>query len=540
MQNLKIINSRFIIYTDTHFTIDVLGGVDVFQIERMYCTLRITHKDYPQYRTTLDLYNDSQTDKLIRTLCDKYGVTLLDVSKSVHAFICQLEAYKLEHLQYPQGDREKAFEMNETEQQEARKYLTGKNVITNLKRDLEQIGILGEDDNALTLFLAMASHKSETPFSVLCLAKSGIGKSYLLQKLSQCMPRNSYSFHTQISENALYYFDSKQIDGKALFIEDLEWTNEMLTPLATLQAHGKLIKTRATKNKDGMIHSTTFEVAGKLCLIACAYSEKNYEQLSLPFLCLHLNHSHAQDINIMEYQKKCKAGLINQSDIAATQRRLQCVIASLKPATVINPFATLINLPDDLPHPRKTLLLLLNFIEAITFFHQHQRETVTDTNTGEVMIKTHPNDIETAFSLLKTSLFRRADELSTNARGFYTWLCSFLTKAQTTQFTALDIRKAKRIHPRTLNRYLQELTLFHYIQITGGNKYREGYQYKITNLDNTNTLNNSIETALKQTLETIRAEHEKEQNSGTVGQIPQTNPQPANKQRKSSRTTPNQ
>jgi len=532
MQNLQIINSRFIIYTDAHFTIDVLGGVDVFQIERMYCTLRITHKDYPQYRTTLDLYNDSQTDKLIRTLCDKYGVTLLDVSKSVHAFICQLEAYKLEHLQYPQGDREKAFEMNETEQQEARKYLTGKNVITNLKRDLEQIGILGEDDNALTLFLAMASHKSETPFSVLCLAKSGIGKSYLLQKLSQCMPRNSYSFHTQISENALYYFDSKQIDGKTLFIEDLEWTNEMLTPLATLQAHGKLIKTRATKNKDGMIHSTTFEVAGKLCLIACAYSEKNYEQLSLPFLCLHLNHSHAQDINIMEYQKRCKAGLINQSDITATQRRLQCVIASLKPATVINPFATLINLPDDLPHPRKTLLLLLNFIETITFFHQHQRETVTDTSTGEIMIKTHPNDIELAFNLLKTSLFRRADELSTNARGFYSWLCSFLAKAETKQFTALDIRKAKRIHPRTLNRYLQELTLFHYIQITGGNKYREGYQYKITNMGENNTLNNSIETALKQTLETIRAEHSK-----TVGQSPQTDTQPADNQIKKSRTT---
>ena len=361
------------------------------------------------------------------------------------------------------------------------------------------------------------------------------------------MPRNAYSFHTQISENALYYFDSKQIDGKALFIEDLECTNEMLTPLATLQAHGKLIKTRATKNKDGMLHSTTFEVSGKLCLIACAYSEKNYESLSLPFLCLHLNHSHAQDINIMEYQKRCKAGLINQMEINQIQRRLQCVIASLKPATVINPFATLINLPDDVPHPRKTLLLLLNFIDTITYFHQHQRETVTDTNTGDTstslsnqVIKTHPADIELAFNLLKTSLFRRADELSTNARGFYVWLCSFLKKAETKQFTALDIRQAKRIHPRTLNRYLQELCLFHYIQVTGGNKYREGYQYKTTNIGENNTLNNSIETALKQTLEMIRAEHEKAQSSGTVGQSPQTNPQPANKQRKNSRTTQNQ
>jgi len=281
MQNLQIQSPHFITYTDERFTIDVLGGVDLQQIEKMICTLRVSHKDYPPMRTTLDLYTDSQTDKLTRTLCDKYGLAIFDVSKSVHEFIRQLESYKLGRLRYPQGDRDKAFEMSEAEEQAAKKYLANKKLIANLQQDLQQIGILGEEENALTLFLSMASHKSQTPFSVLCLAKCGIGKSYLLQKLSQCMPRNSFSFHTQISENALYYFDSRQIDGKALFIEDLEWTNQMLTPLATLQTHGKLIKTRATKDKDGMIHSTTFEVAGKLCLIACAYSEKNYEQLSL-------------------------------------------------------------------------------------------------------------------------------------------------------------------------------------------------------------------------------------------------------------------
>jgi hypothetical protein len=531
MENLQVHNPHFITYADTLFMIDVLGGVDLQQIERMICTLRITHREFPPLRSTLDLYNDNQVDKLIRTLCDKWSVMLLDVSKSVHACICQLESYKLERLRYPQGDKDKAFEMSAEEEQEAIKYLKSKNLIANLQKDLQHIGILGENENALILFLAMASHKSNNPFSVLCLAKSGIGKSYLLKKLCDCMPKGAFSFHTQISENALYYFDSKQIDGKALFIEDLEWTNAMLNPLATLQTQGKLIKTRATKDKDGMLHSTTFEVSAKLCLIACAYSEKNYEQLSLPFLCLHLNHSHTQDINVMEYQKKCKAGLINQSDIAQIQRRLQCVIALLQTANIINPYATFINLPEDLPYPRKTLLLLLNFIETITFFNQYQRETTADTSTGELLMKTQPEDIKFAFSLLKNSLFRRADELSTNARGFYCWLQKYLQEAQTSQFTALDVRKAKRIHPRTLNRYLQELTLFSYVQITGGNKYREGYQYKITNFDSDNALNNSIETALKQTLENIKAEHGK-----TDGQNPPSDTQPAIKQKRTSKT----
>jgi len=536
MKNLKIHNPHFITYTDELFTIDVLGGVDVMQIERTICTLRITYRDYPPLRSTLDLYSDSQTDKLIRTLCDKWDVTLMEVSKTVHSFICQVESYKLERLKYPQNITEKAFEMSEEEQETAKKYLSHKNLIANLQKDLQNIGILGEDENALILFLAMASHKSDNPFSVLCLAKSGIGKSYLLQKLSECMPKKSFGFHTQISENALYYFDSKQIDGKTLFIEDLEWTNQMLLPLATLQTQGRLIKTRATKDKDGMIHSTTFEVKGKLCLIACAYSEKNYEQLSLPFLCLHLNHTQTQDINVMEYQKKCRAGLINKCDIAEIQRRLQFVIASLKPANIINHFAPLINLPDDVPHPRKTLLLLLNFIDTITYFKQYQRDTVINKNTGEITIKTHPDDIELAFKLLKNSLFRRADELSTTARGFYIWLQKFVKEAQTNQFTALDIRKAKRIHPRTLNRYLQELCLFHYIQVTGGNKYREGYRYKITDLNEENTLNKSIENALKTTLEAIKTEHDR-QSSETVGQNQLSNPKNPTNKEKQSRTT---
>ena len=533
MQNLQIHNPNFITFADALFTIDVLGGVDLLQIEKMICTLRISHKNYPPMRYTLDLYVDNQTDKLIRTLCDKYEIMLLEVSKSVHLFICQLESYKLERLRYPQADKGKIFEMSEAEQETAKKYLSDKSLIINLQNDLEKIGILGEQENALILFLSMASHKSDNPFSVLCLAKSGIGKSYLLNKLSDCLPKNRFSFHTQISENALYYFDSKQIDGKILFIEDLEWTNQMLNPLATLQTQGKLIKTRATKNKDGMIHSTTFEVSGKLCLIACAYSEKNYEQLSLPFLCLHLNHSNLQDLNIMDYQKKHKAGLINQAEIAQTQRKLQCVIASLQSANIINPFATLINLPEDLPYPRKTLLLLLNFIDTITFFNQFQRENFVNEQTGEVLIKTNPADIELAFSLLKNSLFRRADELSTATRGFYNWLKNFLSEAKTAQFTALDIRKAKRVHPRTLSRYLQELTLFHYIQVSGGNKYRGGYQYKITNLDQDKGLSISIENALKQTLEIIKSEHSK-----TVGQNPLTNSQTSENQNNESRTTP--
>ena len=428
MKNLQITNSRFITYTDDLLTVDVLGGVDLSQVERMVCTLRITYNDYPPQRTTLDLYNDNQTDKLQRTLCDKWGLKLLEASRSLYTLTLQLEEYRLQQLRYTGKSPQQAFSPSEEDRRKAVRFLSEKNLSGSLMEQLNTIGILGEDRNALILFLALASHKSANPFSVLCLAKSGIGKSYILQKLSECMPDGSFSFHSRISANALYYFDSGDINGKALFIEDLEWTTQMLQPLATLQTQGRLVNTRATKDKDGMLHSTTFEVIAKLCLIACAYSDKNLEELGLPFLCLHLNHSPAQDLAVMEYQKKCRAGQIRTEDIARAQHLLKCVIASLQNISVVNPYATLINLPQDIAYPRKSLLLLLNFIEAITFFFQYQRERLTDTDTGEIFIRTHPQDIEMAFALLKNTLFRRADELSTSVRGFYKWLTEYLQR----------------------------------------------------------------------------------------------------------------
>jgi DNA-binding HxlR family transcriptional regulator len=513
MKNLQIHNSRFITYSDGIFTVDILGGVDVQQIERMICTLRITYQNYPPLRSTLDLYNDPQTDKLIRTLCDKWQLQLLEVSKSVHSLITQLESYKLERLKYPQS-KEPDFEPSEEEKKKATQFLKHKNLLAELTKKLNTTGILGEDENAVILFLALASYKFSNPFSVICLAKSGIGKSYILQKLSECMPPTAYSFHTKISANALYYFDSHQINGKALFIEDLEWTTQMLQPLATLQTQGRLVNTRATKDKDGMLHSTTFEVVANLCLLACAYSEKNFEEISLPFLCLHLNHTHNQDILVMEYQKRCKAGQIKTEEVKQAQQLLKSTIATLQNVSVINPFATLINLPEEVAYPRKSFLLLLNFIEVITYFFQYQRAQHIDTETGEVFVKTHPQDIELAFKLLKNNLFRRADELSTSARGFYNWLSKYLTEAKTNQFTALDIRKAKPIHPRTLNNYLNELKLFGYVQVIGGNKHREGFIYKLTNFGNHTDKQSKIEQSIQATLKAVWNEYNKENESG--------------------------
>lgn len=100
MQNLQINNARFITFKDDFLTVDILGGVVLSQVERMICTLRISYQNFPPFRTTLDLYNDSQTDKLQRTLCDKWELKLIEVSRTLHALTMQLEDYRLQELRF--------------------------------------------------------------------------------------------------------------------------------------------------------------------------------------------------------------------------------------------------------------------------------------------------------------------------------------------------------------------------------------------------------------------------------------------------------
>ena len=71
----------------------------------------------------------------------------------------------------------------------------------------------------------------------------------------------------------------------------------------------------------------------------------------------------------------------------------------------------------------------------------------------------------------------KADELSGACRSFYDWLHGWAKKRKA--FSGADVRKDLRIHPRTLNRYLGELSSYGMLRITGGNAGRKGYSYMV-------------------------------------------------------------
>jgi hypothetical protein len=92
-----------------------------------------------------------------------------------------------------------------------------------------------------------------------------------------------------------------------------------------------------------------------------------------------------------------------------------------------------------------------------------------------VYIETTPEDVEAAFDLLSDTLFRKADELSGACRATLEWIRS----NEKGSFTAQAIRARLRMAPRTLSRYLGELTAYGYLVQDRKKKHSAGYVYTV-------------------------------------------------------------
>jgi len=482
MAKLNTDNPDHLNYENSILSIEVLGGVRLEGLDRMRVTLKVSlnESEIPPVRHNLDLYNDTQLEKFIRKTAERLELGTSIIAGTLAELTQELENYRLEKIKEQDLTAVTSKQLTEKEREEAIENLKQENLLEQTIKDLAASGIQGEAENALILLLAMTSRKAPDPISVICLARSGAGKSYLMEKVAKCIPEEDKKEHTQFTGNSFYYYKREEIRHKVFVVKDLEGALSVLFPMRELQSEKKISKTITRKGRDGKLETITLVVEGPVSVIACTTKESIYEDNANRSILIYLDDSKEQDERIMNYQKRYRAGLIDSYAEKEIQTKLQHMQKALEPIKVINPYAPVIEVPQEVFKKRRTLPMLLNFIEAITFYNQYQRKQTADQNTGEVQIETHPNDIEWGFKLLADVLFRKSDELNGAVRDFYEWVQEWNSKRESPHFLANEIRRENKMHPRTLNRYLQELTEYGYVEITGGKKQRTGYIYRLT------------------------------------------------------------
>jgi hypothetical protein len=154
---------------------------------------------------------------------------------------------------------------------------------------------------------------------------------------------------------------------------------------------------------------------------SCTTRERLYEDNANRCILLYIDQGKVQDKRVMDYMKAKSTGKMMDRDQETIRKRLQNAQRLLREVKVYNPYAELIELPDTVFKPRRSLPLLLGFIETVTFYHQYQREVKTKSPSGELVepyIESSPEDIAKSFALLKDVLFAKSDELSRATREF--------------------------------------------------------------------------------------------------------------------------
>ncbi len=497
---LNIENPELLTYETDKLLITILGGIKITGLDRMRVTLKIELKAYSSslpIRHSLDLYHTKQVEQLTEKMAGQVSSSTSEAERTISDLTTKLEQYRQEKLEHLKPKKEEKKQLTEQEKKEALQYLKDPKLMSHTLADIVKSGIVGETQNALISYLAYTSRKREKPLHIICLGASGTGKTYLQEKISELMPEEEKIEITTLSDNALYYFGREELKHKLILIEDLDGAENVLYPLRELQSKHKISKTVTLKDNKGNLKTITLEVEGPVCVSGCTTRERVYDDNANRSILLYIDDSPEQDKRIMSYQQKASAGQINTHEEGSIRAQLKNVQRALQPIKIINPYAEIIDLPQEVFKPRRTLMLLLSFIETVTFYHQYQRTIKTDDQTNEPYIETTKEDIEIAFRLMKHVLFSKSDELSKATRNFLESLKGTVKTGDI--FYTQEIRKKMRMSSSTLHRYMMELKVNGYIQSRSGSKYK-GYEYEIKDYKEYEKLKGDIDQKLHQIL----------------------------------------
>ncbi len=513
-------NPERIIYTNncpsgSDLTATIWGGIEKENLSRLKISLHIKlspnggRERGLSFRDDVNLYSHMAVKKLIQNVSETLELSTTQTTNTITDLTEKLEAYRMEErAAQVRALKPKAYEMSQQEINAAQKFLQSPELVKSTLQLISQSGLIGEQKNGLLLFFLYLSRFFDEPLHAIIFGRSGSGKTYLQTKISECLPEESVRTITSLTENTLYYSSKDFWKNKVLMIEDLDGVYNAFLPLREFMSKQSITKLTTDKDAKGNNVQKVLTVEGPICVSGATTKEGIYEDNANRSYLLHINEGAGHMEEVMDYQRKLQAGLVNEESQNIAKQLLKNSQRLLHPIKVINPYATQLKIPDSVFKKLRTNMHYLRLIEIITFYHQAQRERKRDSK-GKEYIATNLDDISWANRLVKESLLRKSDELNGQLRSFFELLKATIGKRPKDQqtFYSKQIREQFRMNPMKANRYLRELDYWGYIKQTGGNR-KIGFEYQITAWDEYGALKSGID-ILDSTLQKLKDLDEK-------------------------------
>ena len=491
-------NPNKLLYETKELRFTVWGGIEKDNLHRLKVNLLVedTTDSMKYYQDDVNLYSNAQVVRFIKGVAEELEKSSTLIKNALKELSTLLGEYRLKLAEEERKSLlPKTYRMSQREEREAMAFLTSRNLVENTKRAIEKGGLVGEQKNGLLLFFLYLSRMMDEPLHAIIFGKSGSGKTYLQTRVSECLPEESLRTITSLTENTLYYSAKDFWKHKVLLIEDLEGVYNAFLPLREFMSKQSITKLTTDKDAKGNNIQKLLTVEGPICVSGATTQENIYEDNANRSYLLHIDESCSHLNEVMLYQRRLQAGLINEAEQEGAKQMLKNAQRLLTGMRVINPYATRLEIPGCVFKKLRTNMHYLKLIEIITFYHQKQRETKTDRN-GRPYIETTLEDIACANELVKETLLRKSDELSGELRSFFESLKIWLQEKGHPQdgstFYAKDVRKAFRLHPMKLTRHLLQLEKRGLLRLLGGNR-QNGYEYQVATWDDYNQLKSGID-----------------------------------------------
>ena len=395
---------------------------------------------------TLDLYQARQRSAFLHQASVELGQADERIKRDLGQILLKLEALQSENIRKTLEVVEPEAEIDAESRKAALDWLKSPDLVENILSDFGRLGVVGEDTNVLTGYLAATSRKLDKPLAVIIQSSSAAGKSSLMEAVLTLIPEEERVQYSALTGQSLFYMGETNLKHKILAIAEEEGASNTSYALKLLQSEGVI--TIASTGKDdatGQLVTKEYRVEGPVMLFLTTTAIDIDEELLNRCMVLTLNETRAQTraIHALQRQRQTLEGLFAEIDRDAVLSLHRTAQRLLRPLKVVNPFAGDLSFADGQTRTRRDHMKYLGLISSIALLHQHSREVKRVEHQGKIIeyVEVWPKDIELANKLASVVLGRTLDELPPQTRKFLIALHDWISaRAKVEKVPIRDIR----------------------------------------------------------------------------------------------------
>lgn len=457
-----------------------------FQANKTYGTKGILtlfndNEGVPIYADTLDIANHKKRKQFINDVAQAYeGISEEKLNQAMLDKIAQILTQKRKAEE--QVENKKKADPLETTPQEVKdaalEMLKSENLFEQITADISDIGIAGEEQLRVMLYVIMTSRLLDKPLSAIVQGASASGKSFIIETVAKLIPPEAVIQAHDFSDQALYYLPNGSlihrviISGERLHEHRSKggYAEDNTKAFREMVASGILRKVVTVTGNGKKAKTEMIEQPGPISYVESSTAANIHDEDSTRLLPLVTDESESQTRRIIEAQRREAKGQMISGDkrqmIIQRHHTLQRLLSSLR---VQIPYIDSISLPETNIATRRTYEHFMSAIKSVAILRQYQK------SNAQEYIEADETDYKVAYELMNTVLARTYSPLNQQSRDL---LLTMLDHVSTdTNFTQKDCEQRCGLSNTTVRRRLSPLASAGIITVDNDSK---PYRYKIT------------------------------------------------------------